>query len=158
VLISAGCATLSTEPLSPEMLVGKWTAIGALPGNQFGPDRLLVIDSVTRSGSDWVIGARYAAPQADLQPYPVMATLEVDGPRIVLRFRTGYPSNMELRLVNAQWLSGTLAKTSIQFRKEPPRAERPAYTLGDKWIRNDGVYDMIRIEKDLYIFSSKRGR
>jgi len=36
-----------------------------------------------------------------------------------------------------------------------PRAERPTYTLGEKWIRNDGVFELIRIEKDLYVFSAR---
>ena len=39
-----------------------------------------------------------------------------------------------------------------------PRAERPTYTLGEKWIRNDGVYELIRIEKDQYIFSAGPGQ
>jgi len=36
-----------------------------------------------------------------------------------------------------------------------PRAERPTYTLGEKWIRSDGLFDLVRIEKDLYIFSAR---
>ncbi|MCX5734369.1 MAG: caspase family protein [candidate division NC10 bacterium] len=36
----------------------------------------------------------------------------------------------------------------------PPRAERPTYSLGEKWIRDDGVYELIRIENDRYIFSA----
>jgi hypothetical protein len=39
-----------------------------------------------------------------------------------------------------------------------PRAERPTYTLGEKWIRNDGVYELIRIENDRYIFSAGPGQ
>ncbi len=35
-----------------------------------------------------------------------------------------------------------------------PRAERPAYVLGEKWVRNDGVFTLIRIENDRYIFSA----
>ena len=41
---------------------------------------------------------------------------------------------------------------------QKPRAERPTYTVGEKWIRSDGVYDLIRIEKDLYIFAAEGGR
>lgn len=37
---------------------------------------------------------------------------------------------------------------------QKPRAERPTYSVGDKWIRNDGVYDLVRIEKDLYVFAA----
>jgi uncharacterized caspase-like protein len=36
-----------------------------------------------------------------------------------------------------------------------PRAERPTYTLGEKWIRNDGLFELIRVEKDLYVFSAR---
>lgn len=41
---------------------------------------------------------------------------------------------------------------------EGPRAERPTYTLGEKWIRSDGEYELIRIEKDRYILSAGAGR
>jgi uncharacterized caspase-like protein len=36
-----------------------------------------------------------------------------------------------------------------------PRAERPTYTLGEKWIRHDGVFELIRVEKDRYVFSAR---
>jgi len=39
-----------------------------------------------------------------------------------------------------------------------PRAERPTYALGEKWIRNDGVFDLIRVEKDGYVFAAGGGR
>jgi hypothetical protein len=35
-----------------------------------------------------------------------------------------------------------------------PRAERPGYALGDRWIRNDGIWELIRIESDHYVFSA----
>jgi hypothetical protein len=35
-----------------------------------------------------------------------------------------------------------------------PRAERPTYTLGERWIRSDGVYDLIRVEDGQYIFAA----
>ena len=41
---------------------------------------------------------------------------------------------------------------------QKPRAERPTYAIGDKWIRNDGVFDLIRVEKDLYVFAAEGGR
>ena len=34
-----------------------------------------------------------------------------------------------------------------------PKAERPTYTLGEKWIRSDGLYELTRVEKDRYVFS-----
>ncbi len=41
---------------------------------------------------------------------------------------------------------------------QKPSAELPVYTLGQKWLRSDGDYDLIRIEKDAYIFSAGNGR
>ena len=38
------------------------------------------------------------------------------------------------------------------------RAERPSYTVGDKWIRSDGAYDLIRIENARYVFAADGGR
>ncbi|MCX5734368.1 MAG: caspase family protein [candidate division NC10 bacterium] len=40
----------------------------------------------------------------------------------------------------------------------PPRAERPTYGVGEKWIRTDGEYELIRIEGDRYVFSAGAGR
>jgi hypothetical protein len=39
-----------------------------------------------------------------------------------------------------------------------PQAERPTYTLGEKWIRSDGEYELIRIENNRYVFSAGAGR
>lgn len=36
-----------------------------------------------------------------------------------------------------------------------PRAERPTYALGEKWIRSDGLFELIRIEKNTYVFSAR---
>jgi len=41
---------------------------------------------------------------------------------------------------------------------QKPRADRPTYTLGEKWIRSDGVYDLIRIENGRYIFAASADR
>jgi len=38
------------------------------------------------------------------------------------------------------------------------RAERPSYSVGDKWIRSDGAYDLIRIENARYVFAADGGR
>ncbi len=38
-----------------------------------------------------------------------------------------------------------------------PRAERPTYSLGDRWIRYDGSYELVRIENDRYVFSAGFG-
>jgi hypothetical protein len=39
-----------------------------------------------------------------------------------------------------------------------PRAERQTYTLGERWIRSDGVYDLIRVEDGRYIFAAGADR
>jgi caspase domain-containing protein len=41
---------------------------------------------------------------------------------------------------------------------QAPRAERPSYAVGDKWIRSDGAYDLIRIENGRYVFAADGGR
>jgi uncharacterized caspase-like protein len=41
---------------------------------------------------------------------------------------------------------------------QKPRAERPTPAVGDKWTRSDGLYDLVRIENDQYVFSSGPGR
>jgi hypothetical protein len=41
---------------------------------------------------------------------------------------------------------------------EAPKADRPSYTVGDKWIRSDGAYDLIRIENGRYVFAADSGR
>jgi hypothetical protein len=50
----------------------------------------------------------------------------------------------------AIWLLITVALAGA----EVPRAERPIYTPGERWIRSDGVYDLIRIEDGRYIFAA----
>jgi len=40
----------------------------------------------------------------------------------------------------------------------PPRAERPTYALGEKWLLDLGAYELIRIEDDCYIFSAGEGK
>jgi hypothetical protein len=37
------------------------------------------------------------------------------------------------------------------------RAERPTYALGDRWIRSDGIWEVIRVEPDHYVFSAEPG-
>jgi hypothetical protein len=41
---------------------------------------------------------------------------------------------------------------------DKPRAERPTYQVGDKWIRTDGIYVLVRIDKDIYVFSAGGGK
>jgi hypothetical protein len=41
---------------------------------------------------------------------------------------------------------------------QKPRAERPAYALGDRWIRSDGIFDLIRMDSEGYVFATEDGR
>ena len=59
-----------------------------------------------------------------------------------------------LALLAALALALVLAP-ALAHAQAKPRAERPTYTLGEKWVRNDGLYELIRIEKDVYVFSTR---
>jgi len=50
-------------------------------------------------------------------------------------------------------LSGALSAGA-----QAPKADRPIYAVGDKWIRSDGAYDLIRIESGRYVFAADGGR
>ncbi len=52
----------------------------------------------------------------------------------------------------------TLLACPTPASAQKPRAERPTYALGEKWIRSDGVYDLIRIDKDIYVFAQGPSR
>jgi Caspase domain len=41
---------------------------------------------------------------------------------------------------------------------QTPRAERPSYAVGEKWIRSDGAYELIRIDNGRYVFAADGGR
>jgi hypothetical protein len=41
---------------------------------------------------------------------------------------------------------------------QAPRADRPTYAIGDKWVRDDATYDLVRIDKDVYVFSARRSK
>jgi len=36
-----------------------------------------------------------------------------------------------------------------------PRADRPTYAVGDTWVRDDGTYELVRIDKGVYVFSAR---
>jgi hypothetical protein len=60
-------------------------------------------------------------------------------------------------------IPGAIAGLLVLFAGFPawaqaPRAERPSYSVGDKWIRSDGAYDLIRIENGRYVFAADGGR
>jgi hypothetical protein len=46
----------------------------------------------------------------------------------------------------------------VSVRAQIPRADLPTYAVGDQWILKDGLYDLIKIEKDRYIFAASAGR
>ena len=52
----------------------------------------------------------------------------------------------------------SLFASSAPALAQAPRAERPTYTTGDKWILTYGVYDLVRIENDLYVFAAAGDR
>src|SRR6266849_62401 len=52
-------------------------------------------------------------------------------------------------------VSALVLAPALAHAQAKPRAERPTYTLGEKWVRNDGLYELIRIEKDVYVFSTR---
>ena len=52
----------------------------------------------------------------------------------------------------------SLLASSAPALAQAPRAERPTYTTGDKWILTYGVYDLVRIENDLYVFAAAGDR
>jgi hypothetical protein len=39
-----------------------------------------------------------------------------------------------------------------------PRPERPVYSVGEQWVLKDGVYELTKIEKNLYVWASSPGR
>ncbi len=37
---------------------------------------------------------------------------------------------------------------------QPPSVEPPVYAPGQRWVRNDGVFELVRVEKDRYVFAT----
>ena len=54
-----------------------------------------------------------------------------------------------------------VAAPTLPVEAAPPsdkiRAERPVYQVGDKWVRTDGAYELVRINKDVYVFAAGAG-
>lgn len=64
-----------------------------------------------------------------------------------------------LTILVASALTACLASKNPVIGSDPkPQAERPTYVLGEKWMRDDGVYVLVRIEDDRYIFSAAPGQ
>ncbi|HET7340550.1 MAG TPA: hypothetical protein VFL90_03735, partial [Methylomirabilota bacterium] len=51
-----------------------------------------------------------------------------------------------------------LCAPALAAAAEPPPAELPTYAPGDRWIRSDGLYEMVRVEDGQYVFASGPGR
>ena len=47
-----------------------------------------------------------------------------------------------------------VAARATTLLADAPRAERPVYHVGDKWLRTDGAWELTRVEKDSYVFSA----
>jgi uncharacterized caspase-like protein len=77
---------------------------------------------------------------------------------------TGPPSPLAVRLAGlAAFVICATAASAPRLvpaasAADKPRAERPVYQVGDKWIRTDGIYVLVRIEKDIYVFSAGGGK
>ena len=51
-----------------------------------------------------------------------------------------------------------LAGPAAPAPAQTPRAERPTYTVGDRWLRSDGAYELARVERGRYVFVAPGGR
>jgi hypothetical protein len=55
-------------------------------------------------------------------------------------------------------LAATLAGLPSVACAQTPRAERPTYAVGDRWLRNDATWEVTRVEADTYVFSAGPGQ
>src|SRR5262245_1970387 len=55
-------------------------------------------------------------------------------------------------------LALTVLGVATATTAQKPTAERPTYVVGDQWLLKDGVYDLIRVEKDRYVFAAGANR
>src|SRR6185503_18272427 len=62
------------------------------------------------------------------------------------------------RSVALSIMTGMLLLLPSATLGQKPRAERPTYSVGDRWIRSDGIFDLIRIEDGIYVFADDDGR
>lgn len=54
-------------------------------------------------------------------------------------------------------LAGVSGPTPPYAAAEPLRAERPTYAVGERWIRNDSVFELVRVEPDRYVYRFNSG-
>ena len=63
--------------------------------------------------------------------------------------------------VHPVWLALLLILSlapSTSAHAQTLRPERPTLTVGEKWIRSDGAYELVRIEGNTYVFAAGSGR
>ena len=62
------------------------------------------------------------------------------------------------RLVSALTFA-MLVAVPVHANKGPviAPADRPVYSIGQVWLRDDGAYTLTRIENDVYVFSAGEG-
>lgn len=70
------------------------------------------------------------------------------------RYRAGMRSGIPIAALAAILLFALVPAFGGTSAEPPPRIERPTYQLGEKWILNDGIYELIRFENDRYVFSA----
>jgi hypothetical protein len=59
------------------------------------------------------------------------------------------------RLVGLGLVAALVVGHAMPLRAaDAPRAERPTYHVGDKWLRTDGAWELTRVERDGYVFSA----
>jgi hypothetical protein len=63
----------------------------------------------------------------------------------------GHVKTVGFATIAGAWLVLALA-APLSFGEEAAR--RPAYSLGQKWHLTDGVYELVKIERDHYVFAS----
>ncbi len=51
-------------------------------------------------------------------------------------------------------LLAVLLVATVAADAQPPTAERPTYALGQRWVRSDGVFELVRIEDGRYVFAT----
>jgi hypothetical protein len=60
--------------------------------------------------------------------------------------------------VTLQWvrllLGLVLLVSGSAAAAEPPRVELPTWAPGEKWMRSDGLYELVRVENGLYVFAA----
>jgi hypothetical protein len=57
----------------------------------------------------------------------------------------------------ARWSVSLVLLLAASAAEAQPRVELPTLSVGDRWVRSDGAWDLVRIEDDQYVFSSGPG-